>query len=140
MYPLKVEIVELDTTRTLPSKNAADRRLFHFKLSVAPPVDWIDLFDRTWTVPRRGVWRPVKVVDDYLVIDCPPQEVMGWHLADLKRDLRSTTKRYNKFMKAKLKGSMREAEALEAERDLMKGGWWQRLKWLLRHWNENLWL
>jgi hypothetical protein len=140
MYPLKVQVIELDTSRTRPSPNAPERRMFYFKLSVAPPEEAVELFDRTWTVPRGAVWRQVKIEGDYLLIDCQPQEVVNVYLSAIKRDLRTACKRYNKLMKARLQGSMREKESHEAELELLKGGWWPRLKWLVRSWNENLWL
>jgi hypothetical protein len=36
MYPLKIQVLELDTARTSPSPNAPERRMFYFKLSTDP--------------------------------------------------------------------------------------------------------
>jgi hypothetical protein len=100
----------------------------------------VELFDRTWKVPRGTVWRQVKIEGDYVLIDCQPQEVVGGYASAIKRDLKIACKRYNKIMKDKFKDSERARESQEAEVQLLKGSWWPRVKWLVRSWSENLWM
>ena len=99
----------------------------HLKLSDDPPADWDLIFDEERKFPRHSMWRHAKVSGAYIVVDCPPEEIAKYHLADLKADVANTNQKYRKLLVAresnaaqKLKVEADEKQSLESLRGKLK--------------------
>jgi len=93
-----VTIVDLDVDRTEPSGKAAGLRHMHLRLSGEPPEEWVESFNNSRRFPRHGMWRHAWIEGAHIVVDCVPDEIEQYHLADLKQDVAVANKEYREHL------------------------------------------
>lgn len=93
-----IKIVELDVEMTRPSEQASGMRHMFLKLSAYPSSEWANFFESERRFPRHNMWRHAWIEGNYIVVDCVPEEIKQYHLADLKTDVANSNKKYKDFL------------------------------------------
>lgn len=94
-----IKIIDIDINRTKPSQTAPGYRHMYLKLSDKPTNEWINLFNRSHSIPRHTMWREAWIEGNYIVVDCVPKEIETHHLADLKQDIEKANNSYHDYLK-----------------------------------------
>lgn len=113
-----IKIIDLALDRTAHSDTAPGLRHMYLELSDRPPAEWSDFFDQERQFPRHSMWRHAWIEGNHIVVDCVPDEIERYHLADLKQDVTGANAHYNEHRRAKDQqlASAKAAEAAEKER------------------------
>jgi len=82
-----LRITGIDEARTQPIEFCSQMYVIYLKLSGHPTPDWRRAFDERRKFPRHSMWRNAWVDGDYVVINCPLDELKAHHLDDLKADV-----------------------------------------------------
>ncbi len=92
-----IRITGLNVNATRPSSKGSAMRLMHLSLSHTPPANWGAIFNRERQFPRHSMWRKAWLEGAYIVVDCVPEEIGQYHLADLKQDVNSSNTKYREW-------------------------------------------
>ena len=85
------ELDESMTTQPDPNKDKYD---FHYPLSDAPTKRWINILNDIRSHPRSLTQRKARVQGEYLIINCPKNELEKYHRPELLQDVLDTNKKY----------------------------------------------
>jgi hypothetical protein len=112
-----IKIVDLDVARTRSSDKAPGLRHMFLKLSAPPPGKWAEILVQERTFPRHTMWRDAWIEDDYLIVDCVPEELESHHLRDLKQDVAPSNAKYRGYLRRLAQQHVQQQQAQDAERE-----------------------
>lgn len=113
-----LRITGIDEARTQPVEFGSAMYEIYLKLSGHPSPDWRRAFDERRKFPRHSMWRNAWIDGDYIVVNCPLDELKAHHLDDLKEDVEVANQQAAAY-KAQLATAAEEYEkqqAVERER------------------------
>ncbi|MEM6552294.1 MAG: hypothetical protein AAF750_09240 [Planctomycetota bacterium] len=112
-----ISIVGVDQSQTHQS-SGPHKAIYtiYLKLNEMPPESWGRFFEEARRFPRHSMWRKAWCDGDYVVIECPPEELEEHHLECLKEDVATA----NKDWWEAAKKYQRQIEAERAEEDAEK--------------------
>lgn len=93
-----IRLIGVDKARTRipdPSKTLYN---VYFELSAKPPTDWIEIFNAERSLTLHNMRREAWVEGRYIVVHCPLDEIQGYHLRDIKKNIENTNKRYREAL------------------------------------------
>lgn len=112
-----IRITGLDENATRASDKGSAMRLMHLTLSKSPPSNWSTLFEQERQFPRHNMWRRAWIEGRYIVVDCVPEEIEQYHLADLKQDVANSNQKYRTWLAQSAAASDRKQQEEKAERE-----------------------
>ena len=89
----EIKILGLEEEMTVESPIRPPLRYIYLRLSATPPPIWVTYFDESRKVSRHPHWRRAWIDRKFIVVECPPEELEKYHLADFKRDLAQANQR-----------------------------------------------
>ena len=117
---IDIRITGLNAAATKQSQTAPGLRLMSLSLSQDPPAVWCKIFDAERQFPRHSMWRRAWIDGSSIVVDCVPEELETYHLADLKVDVANSNTKFRDFLankerkvKAAQQTEQRERESIE---------------------------
>ena len=117
-----LEIVDLDLRKSKLAPGAKKTYFFHFRISAAPPVDWIELFDRYYSEDKVELGNTVaKCAGSHIVVRAHKDRISAIK-EQLDDYVARTNRRYRNSLDRKWKANMqalRQKEELEELRDAM---------------------
>jgi hypothetical protein len=115
-----IRIIDLDHELTSQSPTAPSLRYMYLKLSNSPSEKWAEFFLAERQYPRHTMWREAWINDNYIIVDCVPEELPAKHLPYLKDDVSNANKKYNDFLARQKRAEMQlnKEESEERERIL----------------------
>lgn len=88
----------------------------HFKLSVKPPIEWVEIFKAERRFPRHSMWRRAWIDGQFIVVHCCLDEVNRFHLKDIKQDVANTNQKYRRYLHQQAIIQERKQQRKETER------------------------
>ena len=111
-----IRITGLDLERTRKSRTYPGLRNVFLSLSETPPRAWSKFFAASRQHPRHQHWRDAWVEGKAIVVDCVPDEIETYHMADLRFDIENANQRYRECLASAAKRAARERDAQAEER------------------------
>jgi hypothetical protein len=93
-----IRIIELDDVRSYKPDPQKLLYNIYLKLSSAPPLEWQQIFEAERRFPRHTMWRRAWIEGQYIVIHCVPDELVKYHLRDLRQDVASANSMYRQYL------------------------------------------
>jgi hypothetical protein len=93
-----IRIIELDDVRSYKPDPQKLLYNIYLKLSSAPPLEWQQIFEAERRFPRHTMWRRAWIEGQYIVIHCVPDELVKYHLRDLRQDVESANSMYRQYL------------------------------------------
>lgn len=120
-----LQIVDLDLRKSKLAKGAKKTYLFHFRISEAPPEEWIKLFDSRYSNDKVMLGNtPARCVGSHIVVRAHKDQISS--IKDrLDEYVARTNRRYANTLDASWKANLealRQKEDLEELRDAMFPG------------------
>lgn len=113
-----IKIEEFDENRSRLSRGALYN--LYLRLSVKPSAEWAQLFDQSRSFPRHTMWRKAWIEGKFIVIECVPEELKKYHLADLKEDVTNANGTYKEYLKRCIQKERESLRIRDDERQRLK--------------------
>lgn len=93
-----LRITGLDEVRSYKPDPSKLLYNMYLELSSTPTDTWRQIFEAERRFPRHSMWRRAWIERDSVIIYCVPEELVRYHLQDLKVDVSATNERYRKYL------------------------------------------
>jgi hypothetical protein len=113
-----IRIVGIDEDMTVESPVNRGLLYVFLRLSRTPPPLWQTYFTETRKIARHPRWRRAWVDRRFIVVECIPEEIEKYHLADLRQDIATVNQRYADYVRqhAGSEHDHHQAAAMDRER------------------------
>ncbi len=109
-----ISITGVDEAKTLANNVNGVTFRVHVLLSERPSSTWGELFAAAWKRPRHSMWRRAHVAGQYIVIECPIDEIERYHKTPLSDVVAEVNLQYRKYLAESRAQEERERRAQEA--------------------------
>jgi hypothetical protein len=88
----------------------------YLQLSGYPPQEWTAIFDAERRFPRHTMWRRAWIEGNCIAVNCVPEEIKKYHLADLKQDVATSNQKYRQHLQQVEAKRAREQQRQDSQR------------------------
>lgn len=115
-----IKIVHLDLERSYKPAEGKLLYYMYLKLSTSPSGEWKQIFSAERRFPRHNMWRDAWIENDFIVINCVPEELEKYHVGDLKEDVVNANTKYRQYLFEQAQAEIREKEQEKSEIDKLQ--------------------
>ncbi|WP_411824672.1 hypothetical protein [Leptospira sp. 'Mane'] len=110
-----INLIGADKEKTQISRQGTTLHNVYLELSSPPPKKWVDLFNEERSFPRHSMWRNANIRGNYVIIECPLDELERYHLNDIKNDILNSNSKYKGFLIQEEQAKSRHEEELKTQ-------------------------